>query len=351
MGIFNRFPFSDEHQLNLDWILRSLKSLDARVKDLEDSGGGGGGGGTTDYLDLDNKPQINSVTLTGNKTAAQLGLKAAADTEDYLDLDNKPQINSVTLTGNKTAADLGLAKSNEVLSLSVAMEEGIIPIPITYTGKYVNTGTDPIPIPFSPTSSVNFDSIVIECSEGDIFTINAVPNSTNTMAWTFVDSSGNILTHSTQNNISHPKYNEIISAPANAAYLIINNRKATDPNAVSYYGKSKYVKPPSGIPASDLAAGIIPTEVTVSTAGAVTQALDAGTIYHFTGALTSLTLTLNAAASWQVPQYHFDFESGSTAPTVTLPGTVTMQGGTFTPEANKRYEVDILNGYGVSMAW
>lgn len=92
-------------------------------------------------------------------------------------------------------------------------------------------------------------------------------------------------------------------------------------------------------------------EVTVSTAGDVTQALDAGKIYHFTGALTSLTITLNAAGTGIVPQYHFDFDSGSTAPTVTLPNSVTMQGGTFTPEASKHYEVDILNGYGVALAW
>ena len=74
MALFNRFPFSNAHELNLDWILRQLKDLLRRVKRLEDSGGGGGGGGTTDYLDLDNKPQINGNTLTGNKTAAQLGL-------------------------------------------------------------------------------------------------------------------------------------------------------------------------------------------------------------------------------------------------------------------------------------
>ena len=35
---------------------------------------GGGGGGTDDYTDLTNKPKINSVTLSGNKTSAQLGL-------------------------------------------------------------------------------------------------------------------------------------------------------------------------------------------------------------------------------------------------------------------------------------
>ena len=43
----------------------------------EVSTGGGGGGGTTNYTALSNKPQINDVTLTGNKTSADLGLQGA----------------------------------------------------------------------------------------------------------------------------------------------------------------------------------------------------------------------------------------------------------------------------------
>ena len=35
----------------------------------------GGGGGSSDYDDLDNRPQINGVTLTGNKTANDLSLE------------------------------------------------------------------------------------------------------------------------------------------------------------------------------------------------------------------------------------------------------------------------------------
>ena len=50
--------------------------------------GGGGGGGTSDYTDLDNKPKINNVTLSGNKTAQDLGLQGA------LTFDNVPQTNS-----------------------------------------------------------------------------------------------------------------------------------------------------------------------------------------------------------------------------------------------------------------
>lgn len=39
--------------------------------------GNGGGDGTTDYTSLTNKPQINGVELSGNKTSANLGLVPA----------------------------------------------------------------------------------------------------------------------------------------------------------------------------------------------------------------------------------------------------------------------------------
>lgn len=103
-------------------------------------GGSGGGGGTSNYNQLTNKPQINSVELSGNKTSAQLGLMASdgvvanptgqttgtltalevggtkyavpsGGTSDYTALTNKPSINGVTLSGNKTTSDLGIDKT------------------------------------------------------------------------------------------------------------------------------------------------------------------------------------------------------------------------------------------------
>lgn len=50
--------------------------------DLKTDAGGdasGGGTGTSDYNDLDNKPRINNVILSGNKTAEQLGLQPKGD--------------------------------------------------------------------------------------------------------------------------------------------------------------------------------------------------------------------------------------------------------------------------------
>ena len=89
-------------------------------------------------------------------------------------------------------------------------------------------------------------------------------------------------------------------------------------------------------------------EQTITTDGAVTQALDAYTLYHFTGNLTSLTITLNQASG--IAHYHFDFLSGSTAPTLTMPNSVTMP-DSFAVEASKRYEVDVLNNFGAVISW
>lgn len=66
--------------------------------------------GVTDYDDLDDQPQINGVTLSGNKTSSQLGLQSE------LTFDNTPTANSnnpVKSGGVKTALD---AKQDTLVS-------------------------------------------------------------------------------------------------------------------------------------------------------------------------------------------------------------------------------------------
>ena len=43
-----------------------------------------GGEGTKDYNELSNKPQINGITLIGNKTTSDLGISADPLTEEQL---------------------------------------------------------------------------------------------------------------------------------------------------------------------------------------------------------------------------------------------------------------------------
>lgn len=44
--------------------------------------GGGGGGGTSNYNDLSNKPSINGVTLSGNKTSEDLNISGGFSFEN-----------------------------------------------------------------------------------------------------------------------------------------------------------------------------------------------------------------------------------------------------------------------------
>ena len=109
------------------------------VSSIDESGGGAG---TMNYNELENKPSINGVTLIGNKTAADLSIlpvpivgendnnkiltasyaggvgsyswqpAPSSGTTDYTQLTNKLQINSVELNGNKSLEDLGIASAD-----------------------------------------------------------------------------------------------------------------------------------------------------------------------------------------------------------------------------------------------
>ena len=66
------------------------------------SDGGGGSAGTTDYTQLENKPQINSVELTGNKTLNDLGIQAKGNYLTALPDNAVTTDTTQTISGNKT---------------------------------------------------------------------------------------------------------------------------------------------------------------------------------------------------------------------------------------------------------
>jgi len=66
----------------------------AVAKAIEESGGGGGG--STDYADLTNKPKINNIELSGNKSLADLGVASETDLETLFD--NVGDLSTLTTT-------------------------------------------------------------------------------------------------------------------------------------------------------------------------------------------------------------------------------------------------------------
>lgn len=210
-------------------------------------------------------------------------------TSDYDALTNRPQINGVTLTGDLSSTDLGLADAADIPAAGTATPKALGTAAVGTSLKYAR--------------------------EDHVHAKPTIPTAA---------SSGT------------PAMDGTASRGSSANFARADHVHPTDTSRAA---------------ASDLAnkADKI-TEVTNSSAGAVSVALDPEKIYHFTGALTSITPTLTSPSSGQLAHYHFDFNSGSTAPTLTLPQTVTMPSG-FTVEASKHYEIDILNNYGAVMAW
>lgn len=84
----------------------------------------------------------------------------------------------------------------------------------------------------STSDTNNFECTLISCTPGDQFTINGQGGATYRL-WSFLDSSYTVLERETDTD---PITGKIITAPANAAYLIINNHKVNRPNDYSYYG-------------------------------------------------------------------------------------------------------------------
>ncbi len=107
------------------------------------------GGGTSDYQNLTNKPSINSIELSGNKTAAQLGFSTVATSGSYSDLSNTPTIptvNNATLTiqKNGTTIDTFTANSSTDTTVNVSVPTKVSDL--TNDSGYITsyTETDPI---------------------------------------------------------------------------------------------------------------------------------------------------------------------------------------------------------------
>lgn len=86
-----------DFNLVLSQVRQRLEILYQIVDELEAQGGGGGQGGTDNYNELSNKPKINNITLSGNKTGEDLGLAdyaALADKADKSTTYTKTQVDA-----------------------------------------------------------------------------------------------------------------------------------------------------------------------------------------------------------------------------------------------------------------
>ena len=153
---------------------------------------------------------------------------------------------------------------------------------------------------------------------------------------------------------SKPAYTaqEVGALPASTVIPVVDATLATQGAAADAKKTGdelarKYEKPAGGIPASDLASGIVAASVTV-TGSTPSITADENTRY-ICGEVTLLDFTPCASGICDVV-----FTSGSAAAVLTIPSTVKFPDW-FDPtslDTNTTYEINVLDGvYGVVMSW
>ena len=98
------------------------------------------GSGTTDYDGLQNRPQVNGVTLEGNKTSAELGLYGNGNPPPYPVTSVNGETGIVMLYDLKyTAQSLTNAQKKQArLNIDVPATDEVLLLEDTVTGNYIN---------------------------------------------------------------------------------------------------------------------------------------------------------------------------------------------------------------------
>lgn len=104
-----------------DWfeLVQYVESFDMGINFLEGPPGPPGPAGEAIFIPSVSEDGVLSWTNTaGLPNPDPIDLSGPAGTTDYRDLTNKPSINGVTLSGNKTTADLQISTVNLPVSVS-----------------------------------------------------------------------------------------------------------------------------------------------------------------------------------------------------------------------------------------
>lgn len=257
-------------------------------------------------------------TLTINSTGGSGG------TSDYTDLTNKPSINNVILSGNKSLNDLGIQPAG-----NYALESEI---------------------PTKTSDLTNDSGFITSYTETDPTVPSHVKNITQ----------ANITSWNNKSDFSG-NYNDLTNKPTIPS-------EVTE-TTVSNWGFTKntgtYSKPSTGIPKADLASAVQTSldkadtalqshqdisgkanKISVVQTSASTIEINPNTFYKF-GEVASLNITLASITDNTIyNEYMFEFVSGSTATTLTLPSSIKWL-ETPTIESNKIYQCSIVNNIGI----
>ena len=323
---------------------------------------------STSYDEIDTVQQTlirtdnNVQTVTVNYFSSQDQLQSGT---------NIKTINNQSLlgSGNLTASDIGALPSNTHIpndikvgsvagkmyrnnvggsgNFSISGNWGCIPTLIagTFTvAIYAKSDTQSYSFRFNFGSSVTYDLSTTNGIISDVRTIT-LPSSPGTFSGSVISgsvASGTIL-YVVMYDYVEPIETVGIAAVTNN-YSDLDNKPSiptVNNGTLTIQKNGTTVGTFTANQSGNTTANITTPIVTVSTTGAVTQALDPNKFYDFTGSPTSLTLTLNSGNDLCI--YAGKFTAGTGFSNFTLPSTVKVADGAPSVEAGGVYEFSVMN--------
>ena len=260
MGIFRHFPYSNFHEMNMDEIIEIVKTMleewaeyhaawDEWMQSINDD--------WSNYQEVMNEAwqdmqdfinnyfdNLNVQTEINNKITAMVNsgefitLVAPyipAQVSSWLAQHITEPEGVVIDTSLSVAGACADAKAtgDAITDIKTDLTNITGNTPITFSDptrkQYINTSGDTVDWSTpSVSGSINIKWSVLECEEGDSFTISGKGGNSDRL-WAFADSSKNIISRSAANATANKM---VITAPENAAYLILND----EIDSLSYIG-------------------------------------------------------------------------------------------------------------------
>ena len=217
----NGFPYTNFHELNMDWIIRIAKDfLDqyTHIQDIISSG--------ETSLQETTAAGIESLQAEKDRLEGLLDAWYTTHSEDIAG-----QLTQAISDFQTAAAAIGetviasipqdyTALSNDVTRIKSSVKK-VTGNDISYTftdGYWIDTSEDTID-PTTPASHSGASYSVITCSAGDTFSLTGYGFTSSHRLWTFINSEGATLTKSSSGAYVT---DILLTAPTNAAKLVIN---------------------------------------------------------------------------------------------------------------------------------
>lgn len=307
-----------------------IESILQRLGVLEENGGGGG---SSDYSDLENKPQLNGITLEGNKTLEDVGVQPKGN---YLTSESDPTVpqwaknpTKPTYTATEVGADASGTAESKVSAHNTSDDaHNDIRLLVQGLTTRLNALAD------SDDDTLDQMSEIVAYIKSNKSLIDGI-------------TTGKVNTSDIIDNLTTNVSNKPLSAAQGVALKALidgivvpeqlpNPHKLTFTGAVTaeYDGSTEQTV---NIPIAGSSA--TPRQEMQNTDTNVT--LQPNKLYVFPE-MASLTVTLAEPDNSNVAnEYHFFFTSGATATTLTLNDVLS---DAYSIEANMKYEVSILEG-------